>query len=130
MIRRPPRFTLFPYTPLFRSRLRDRPRKAVEDEPADPVGALQPLAPDPDHHVVADQLAAIHDRLGPLADAGLRVHRLAQDVPRRNLGDPPSSGEPFSLRTFSRARRPEHEQVQRHMVVGPSSLVFGRWSPT
>jgi hypothetical protein len=63
-----------------RRRLGDRPRKAVEDEPRPRVLAVEPLANDPDHHLVADQLTAIHDRLGAQSHRGARMHRLAQDV--------------------------------------------------
>ena len=32
------------------------------------IGFRQPLPDDADHHVVADQLAAVHDRLRPQSD--------------------------------------------------------------
>ena len=34
------------------------------------VGPIEPLPDDADHHVVAHQLAAIHDRLGAQPDLG------------------------------------------------------------
>ena len=43
-----------------RRRLRDRPRKPVEHEPVACVALVEPFAHDPDHHVVAHQLAARH----------------------------------------------------------------------
>jgi len=94
-----------------RDRLRHRPRKSVEDESALRVGASQPLTHDADHHFVADQLATVHDRLGPTPNLGSVVDRLAQDVAGRNLRDSPVASEALGLRALSRPRRAEHDEV-------------------
>ena len=46
--------------------LRDRAREPVEDEP---VLVLEPLANEPDHEVVRDEVAALEDRPRPAARA-------------------------------------------------------------
>jgi hypothetical protein len=49
------------------------------------------------------------------AQIGSAMHRLAQDVPGRNLGNPVLASETFRLRALARARRAKHHQVQRHV---------------
>ena len=98
-----------------RDRLHDGPRKPVENEPVLGVRLLQPIAHDPHHEVVADELAAIHDCRHPFADLGPVVHGLAQDVSGRNLRYPAGPRETLRLRSFSSPWRAEHHQVQGHV---------------
>ena len=94
--------------------LRDRPRKPVEDEPVPRVRPVEPLPHDPDHHLVAHQLAALHDRLGAQPD-----RRFPPSPPRAGCRRSRSSGCRGRARTARPAcpcRRPEaqHDQIQRH----------------
>jgi hypothetical protein len=95
--------------------LRRRPRKPVEHEAGHRVGPRQPLADDADDQVVADELAAPHHLLDLPAEIGPAVHRLAQDVPGRNLGNPQLACDTFRLRALTRSRRAKHHKVQRHV---------------
>ena len=52
----------------------------LEAEAGARVGPLQALAHDPDHHLVADQLARVHGRLGGTAEAGTGLHRIGNAV--------------------------------------------------
>jgi hypothetical protein len=78
----------------------------------------KPSSPDDaDHHLVAHEFSAVHDRLGPPADVRAGVHGIAEDVPRRDLRDPARPCEPLGLRAFAGAGRTKHQQVQGHSVV-------------
>ena len=103
-------------------RLGDGAREPVEHEAADHVLAVEPLAHDPDHHLVADQLTAIHDLFRPQSNLGAGVHRLAQDVAGRYLRDPARARKPLCLRSLTGAGRAEHQQVQSHMVTRACGL--------
>src|SRR5256885_9940495 len=72
MIRRPPRSTLFPYTPLFRSHLPQVGRLAAHVRPGDDLDAVALAI---DLRVVGDEALAADDfdhRMAPLLDADLR----------------------------------------------------------
>src|SRR5204863_3161452 len=98
----------------------------VEDEPFAHILLVEPFPDDPDHHVVAHQLAARHDFARPLADFGAVVHSLAKDIARRDLRDPAGPRDLFGLSPFARARSTQHDQIQRHLSHWSS--VFSPWS--
>ena len=98
-----------------RAGLRRGARKPVEHEPGDRIRTRQPLADDPDHQVVADQLAAFHHGLHLPAEFRPAVHRLAENVARRDLGNPELACETFRLRALPRSRRAQHHQVESHV---------------
>ena len=100
--------------------LRDRPRKAVEDEPSGHVRTVEALTDNPDHHLVAHELTALHDRLGAQPDFTARLHRLPQDVAGRHFGDAVRPGEAIRLRAFARSRRSQKYQIQGHEGISAS----------
>src|SRR6266481_6928977 len=94
MIRRPPRSTLFPYTTLFRSRLRRGLRSPRPARGADPQG---------DRHVRP-----------PLRRRGGRAHGVLRLARRAARADPPRP-QPGQLREGGPARGPLH----RHRAARP-----------
>ena len=54
--------------PVERPRLRDRARKAVEDEAVTAVGLFNPVGDDADDDLVGDEFAGIHHRFGLQTD--------------------------------------------------------------
>ena len=79
--------------------------------------AVEPLLDDPDHHVVADEVARPpSSSFAATAELGAGLHRLAQDVAGRDLRQPPRAREPLRLRALARPGRPEHHDVQRRQA--------------
>ncbi len=76
---------------------------------------------DVDHDVVGNELAAVHDRLGALADLGTRRNGRPQHVARGKLDDAVPADQTLRLGTLTRARRPEQDEPHR---VRPFSRVF------
>jgi hypothetical protein len=63
-----------------RHRLRDGSRKAVENETPGHVRTVEALANDTDHHLVAHELTALHDRFRAQSDFAAGLDRLPEDV--------------------------------------------------
>ena len=72
--------------------------------------------------VVGDELAGVHDLLGPLADSVSGRDRGAQHVAGRELRDAVLLDQPLCLRPLARPRRPE--QNQPHRAFAPRSFDF------
>jgi len=94
-----------------RGGLRRCPREAIENEAAQRVASFKPLAHDADHHLVADQLAAVHDRFRSQTDLRPVMDGHPEHVAGRDLRDPAAHRKPFRLRTFPGPRWAQHDQV-------------------
>jgi hypothetical protein len=77
------------------------------------VLAVQPVLNNANHHIVADQVARFHRLPSGQAHGAPQLTRLAQDVARRNLGQPPDARQAFGLRALTGPRRTEHYDIQR-----------------
>ena len=84
-----------------RLRLRDRARKAVENEALLDVGFLQAVVDDRDHDLVRDEVAARHDVFGLQADRRFRLHRRAQHVAGRETGNAVPLDQAIALRALA-----------------------------
>ena len=74
----------------------------------------------PIDEIVRDEIAAVHDRLGLLAELGSRGDGRAQHVAGRKLDQPPLILENLGLCAFAGARRAEQDQV--HGVAAARNL--------
>ena len=90
--------------------LGNRPREAVEDEPARGVGLAQALGDEADHHVVGDQRAGVHDALGLATQRRAGRDRLAQHLAGGDLRHMPLAGQLTRLRPLAGAGRAEEDQ--------------------
>src|SRR5262249_48742207 len=103
--------------------LRQRARKAVEDDAAPAIGLIDALGNNLDHDLVGYELSLVHDRLGALTGRRSRGAGRPQHVPGGKLDEAVSGGDLFGLCPLARTRRPEQDQVD-HRRVAPLSFAF------
>jgi hypothetical protein len=89
--------------------LRHRPREAVEKEAVLRVGLGQPLLKNPDGQVVGDKLPGIHVLPGEVAERCVLRPHSAQQVARRDVGQPQDTRQTRRLRPLARAGRADEE---------------------
>ena len=116
--------------------LGQRAREAVEDEAVarSPAASMRSRN-DLDDDLVGDELAALHDRLGALADLGPGLDRRAQHVAGGELRYAVFLDQPLCLGPLARPRRPEQDQPHRRplppaqlrLLDQPLILVRKRW---
>src|SRR2546430_15991290 len=117
MIRLPPRSTLFPYTTLFRSHLRQRDRGQRE------VGALEPIGQEADAGAGPDRDDDAEDHAEPRALRKPRDHEgagVGTDPEERRVADRYLAGVAASHVPRRRQRSPQenqHETVEEERVA-------------
>jgi hypothetical protein len=92
--------------------LDNRPREPIQHEAGFRVLAVEPLAHDADHHVIADEIAGLHRRLGDQSQFRPGLDRFPKDVSRGDLRERPALRQPLGLRALAGARGPQHDDVQ------------------
>src|SRR5206468_3840995 len=95
--------------------LPDGAAKSVDDEAGPRTPRAEPLAGQPEDHVVGDQRAAIHVALGGESQGRSRRHRLAQNVAGREMEDVPFPGELARLGALAGARRSEEPDAHAQL---------------
>jgi hypothetical protein len=88
------------------------PREAVEQEAVGGLVAAQAFEDHADDHVVGNEVAGVHVLLGLAAELGPLVHRLAQDVPRREVRQVEVLGEALGLGALAGTGRTKEDQVE------------------
>src|SRR6185295_11813341 len=92
--------------------LRDRPRKAVENESPFAIRLFQALGDELDHHLVGDQIAARKISGGLLSERRLGARRLAQNFSGRNLTRAELLLQKLGLCSLTGPRRTKKNDVQ------------------
>ena len=94
--------------------------KPSSTKPCFASGCASRSSHDPDHDLVGDELAAVHERLGLAPDRRPRLHRRAQHVAGRDLRDAELLDQALGLRAL--ARRPEARAAasRRALIVRAS----------
>ena len=73
--------------------LADRAGEAVEDPAPLGVGLVEPVVDDADHDVVGDEVAGVHDLLGPRPSGGALAHRGPEHVAGGDVGHAAAAGQ-------------------------------------
>src|SRR3954453_15305503 len=92
--------------------LRVRAREPVEEEAVGRVLLGEAVEDHADDHLVGHEVAAVHVLLGLLAQVRPVLHRLAQDVARRDIRQREVLLEAFGLGALARAGRAEQDEVE------------------
>ena len=93
--------------------LHHRAWKAVEDEAGIGVAAVEPVADQPDHQVVVDEVAALVDGLQLATERRLPLLHLPDHVPGRDVGDAVGRGDLLRLSALPGALRSKQQDVYR-----------------
>ena len=110
-----------------RGGLGDGAGKAVEQEPAFRLGAGERLVDDAVHHLVRDELARVHQRVGLLAQRRPIGDGAAQDVAGGELRDRESPRQALRLRAFPRSRWTQEDEIEH--ASGPRRLYAAAGAP-
>ena len=123
--------TAFDKKPIKRLGLSSRSREAVENRAASRA-AIEPLADQCGDDLVADEFAAIHDRLHLFADRRPARARLAQHVAGRQLDHAARRLQPSGLSPLPGARRSQKDDVQHcgalSLFAEPEISAVEAWS--
>src|ERR1019366_9755532 len=84
---------------------------AVEDHALGGCRLGKFVADDPKDDLVADQVTGLHHGARLDAERSAMLHRVAEQVTGRELGDAERLGEPGALGAFAATRWPEEEEV-------------------
>ena len=90
--------------------------EAVQEPTGRRVGLRQSLGDDAQHHLVADQLPRVHDRLGLETELGALLDRGAQHVAGGDVGHAVALGQPHGLGALACALASEHEETDRPLL--------------
>ena len=72
------------------------------------VRLVEPRVDHPDHEVVGDEAAGVHDRLGLAAEVGAARHLVAEHVAGGDVRDAEAHRDPRRLRALAAPGRAEH----------------------